>query len=210
MTKQHTHTVVVGIAGGSGTGKSTVASHLAQKFGGVHVDGDRVAHAVLNDDAEVKRRIRSEFGSDVFDAGGGVDRRKLGRMVFQDAAALQKLNAIVHPAVVTQCAREVERARKAGAPLIVIDAALLLEVPLPFTLDLMVALRADRDERERRLLAKGGHGDAEIRDRLDAQDGMEKHFYKADVVVDTGQDLVSVLAEMEALVDVALQRANRS
>jgi dephospho-CoA kinase len=210
MTTRHTHTVVIGIAGGSGTGKSTVAAHLAQKYGGVHVDGDRVAHAVLNDDAEVKRRIRGEFGDDVFDAGDRIDRRKLGRVVFQDADALQKLNAIVHPAVVAQCARAVERARNAGTPLIVIDAALLLEVPLPFALDLMVALRADRDERERRLLAKGGHGDAEIRDRLDAQDGMEKHFYKADAVVDTGQELASVLAEMEVLVEVALQRAHRS
>ena len=202
---KHARTVVIGIAGGSGTGKSTVASHLAHRYRGVHVDGDRIAHAVL-DDASVMTRVRVAFGDEVFGSDGKVDRRSLGRVVFADSERLQMLNGIVHAAVVERCADEVAHARAAGAALAVVDAALLLEVPMTFALDLTLALQCDRDERVRRLLAKGGRSEAEIRDRLDRQADMEKHFYKADAVVDTGRDLAAVLADVDALVDAVVKR----
>jgi dephospho-CoA kinase len=202
---EHARTIIVGIAGGSGTGKSTIASHLATKYGGVHVDGDRVAHEVLADPA-VAARVRDVFGDDVFDSSGRIDRRSLGRIVFTDAARLRALNAIVHPAVVASCAEAVVRARVAAVPLVVVDAALLMEVPMPFGFDLTIALTCDRGERMRRLLAKGGWSEDDVRARLDRQDGMEKHFYKADAVVDTGRDLAAVLADVEVLVDAVVKR----
>jgi len=201
MTKR---TLTIGMAGGSGTGKSTIAAHLVAKYGGVHVDGDRIAHAVLDDDGDVRERVRK-----VFDDAGGIDRRHLGRIVFADASRLSALNAIIHPAVVARSAAEVENARDAGVPLVVVDAALLLEVAMPFRFDLTVALRCDREERVRRLLAKGTRSEAEIRDRFDRQGPMEKHFYKADAVVDTGRDLAAVLTDVEALVDAARRRAKQ-
>jgi len=199
-------TMVVGLAGGSGTGKSTVALHLVDRYQAVHVDGDRISHAVLDEDA-VRAAVRSEFGAEVFDGQGRIDRRRLGRVVFASDARLRALNAIVHPAVVGHCAVEVSRARAAGAPMAVIDAALLLEVPMSFRVDLTIALTCEREERVRRLLAKGGRSEAEIRDRLARQDGMEKHFYKADAVVDTGRDVAAVFADVDALVDAAMKRA---
>ncbi len=200
-----TRTVVVGIAGGSGTGKSTIARHLVAKYGGLHVDGDRVAHAVL-DDARTRARVRDAFGDGVFAPDGSVDRRRLGRVVFGDEARLAALNAIVHPAVVARCADEVAKARADGAPLVVVDAALLLEVPMTFAFDITLALSCEREERVRRLLAVGGRSEAEIRDRLARQDGMQKHFYKADAVVDTGRELAAVLADVDQLVDAVVKR----
>lgn len=200
----HGHTVVIGIAGGSGTGKSTIASYLAAKHGGVHVDGDRVAHEVLADPA-VEARVRLAFGDGVFDAHGRIDRRRLGRMVFGATARLRALNAIVHPAVVARCAEAVVRARVEAVPLVIVDAALLFEVPMPFGFDLTLALTCDRSERMRRLLAKGGWSEDDVRARLDRQEGMEKHFYKADAVVDTGRDLAVVLADVEVLVDAVMK-----
>jgi dephospho-CoA kinase len=152
------------------------------------------------------RSVRDEFGAQVFDAQGHIDRRALGRVVFADASALLRLNAVVHPAVVARCAQEVRRARARGVPLVVVDAALLLEVAMPFRFDLTVALTCERAERVRRLLAKGGRDEDEIRDRLDRQAHMEKHFAKADAVVDTGRDLAAVLADVDALVDAARKR----
>jgi dephospho-CoA kinase len=199
-------TFVMGIAGASGSGKSTIAAHLADRFGGVHVDGDRIAHEVLSDDASTIARIRDAFGADVFDANGRIDRRRLGRVAFGDPAALKALSAIVHPAVVARCAEAVVRARVDGVPLVVVDAALILEVPLPFGFDLTIALTCDRDERMRRLLSKGGWSEVDVSARLDRQDGMEKHFYKADAVVDTGRDLAAVLADIDARVEAAMAR----
>lgn len=196
--------VVIGIAGGSGTGKSTVASHLAERFGGVHVDADALVHEILADDAGVVGRIREEIGSDVLDAAGQVDRRALGRRVFADPEALARLNAIVHPEVIARSARAVDAARAAGAALTVVDAALLLEVSLSFRVDLMIALTCDRETRMRRIMARGGWPEADVRARLDRQDGIEKHFYKADAVVDTGRELPAVLRDVDARVAAVL------
>lgn len=208
MTKHKT--LVVGIAGGSGSGKSTVASHLARRYRGVHVDGDRVAHDVLSSDTATIARLRDTFGPRIFGADGRIDRRVLGRIVFADPEALHKLNAIVHPAVVARSAEAVVRARVDGVPLVIVDAALILEVPMPFGFDLTIALTSAREERKRRLLAKGGWSAAEVEARLDRQDGMEKHFYKADAVVDTGRTLAEVLADVETLIDAALARGEKS
>jgi dephospho-CoA kinase len=199
-----TRLLVVGIAGGSGTGKSTVADHIAKRLGGTHIDADRVAHAVL-DDAAVTGKIRDEFGRDVADADGRINRHRLGARVFAEADARRRLNGIVHPAIIRRCADGVAAARARGDRVVVVDAALLLEVEMSFDFDLTIALHCDRDVRLARIMGKGGWNEAEIRARLDAQEGMEKHFYKADAVVDTGRDLAAVLAEIDGLVDAALR-----
>ena len=69
---------VVGIAGESGTGKTTIAEYIASRYG-THVDADGVTHELLAGDDEVKGRIRVRFGDDVFGGDGGVDRRALGQ-----------------------------------------------------------------------------------------------------------------------------------
>jgi len=195
--------IVVGIAGGSGTGKSTVARHVAERFRGVHVDADRVAHAVLGD-AAVLRELRREFGDTVFNADGSVNRLRLGRRVFADPDRLSRLNTIVHPAVMRRCGEAVEAARVAGARVAVVDAALLLEVAMPFALDLLIALRCDPETRLARIMAKGGWTEADVRARLERQRHMEKHFDKADAVVDTGRDLSEVFKDIDARVASAL------
>ena len=196
--------LVIGIAGASGTGKSTIASHVARRHRGTHIDADRVAHAVL-EEPDVVARIRGEFGAEVIDLDGSVNRRRLGGRVFADAGRRALLNRIVHPAIVRRCAAEVAAARARGDGVAVIDAALLLEVDMQVAFDLVIALSCDRDVRLARIMAKGGWSEAEVRARLDSQAGMEKHFYKADAVVDTGRDLQRVLEDVDRLVDAALE-----
>jgi len=193
---------VIGLAGGSGTGKSTIAAHLVARGAG-HIDADRAAHDVLLEDEGVIRAIRERFGDGVF-TGGLVDRGKLGRIVFVDRGALEALNAIVHPAVLEVCRRKLEELETAGVALAVVDAALLLEVGVPFDIDLVIALRASRDDQVRRLLAKGGATRSEIEDRLDSQSHLERSYGAADVVVDTAKPLALVLAEVDRAVDALL------
>ena len=89
--------VTIGIAGGSGTGKSTIAAHIASRYQGVHIDADLVAHAVL-EDAAVIGEIRREFGAGVFDDDGSVNRRRLGVFVFCEAGRRAAGGAFVPPA----------------------------------------------------------------------------------------------------------------
>jgi dephospho-CoA kinase len=193
---------VIGLAGGSGTGKSTIAAHLVARGAG-HIDADRVAHDVLLKDEGVVRAIRERFGDGVF-TGGLVDRGKLGGIVFGDRKALETLNAIVHPAVLEVCRRKLEEFETAGVALAVVDAALLLEVVFPFEIDLVIALRASRDEQVRRLLAKGGATRSDIEARLDSQRHLERSCEAADVVVDTAKPLALVLAEVDRVVDALI------
>lgn len=199
---------VIGIAGGSGTGKSTIAAHIASRYQGVHIDADRVAHRVLEEPAVIGE-IRREFGAGVIDVNGSVNRRRLGVYVFSNAERRAALNAIVHPAIVARCAAEVESARGNGAGVVVVDAALLLEVDMQIQFDLLLALRCDPEIRLARLRGRGGWSEDELRSRLEAQSDLEKHFYKADAVIDTGPALADVLATVDRLLDEKLPRRSQ-
>jgi dephospho-CoA kinase len=190
---------VIGLVGGSGSGKSAIASHLVERGAG-HIDADRIAHEVLRENQDVVRAVRERFGDGVF-TGDTVDRKKLGKIVFEDPDALGALNRIVHPAVLDACRKRLEEFETAGARFVVVDAALLLGVGLPFDLDLVIALRVSREERARRLEKKGGATPAEIRARLDSQSDLEGSFNKADVIVDATGSLSLVLAEIDRIVD---------
>jgi len=188
--------IIVGLAGESGTGKTTIARHLAGR-GAVHIDADRVGHELLDADVEVIAAVRALAGDGVFDAGGRIDRKRLGTAVFSDPDLLLRYNAVIHPAIRRRCGQLVEAARSQGAPMAVVDAALLLDSSMPFEFDLVIALRASRETQMRRLVARGDRTETEARARLDRQRDIEKSFYKADAVVDTDMDLPEVLAEID-------------
>lgn len=191
----------VGLVGQSGTGKSMIAAHLVDKGAG-HIDADEVAHMVLRTNDAARKRIRKRFGPEVF-IGKDIDRRALGRVVFGDPEALKELNGIVHPAIIEACVERLDEFKSAGVELVVIDAALLLEVPLPFEVDLMIALRCDREEQVRRLVAVGGV-EKDIEARLDSQDHLEEAFDRADVVIDTRKPKKAVLSEIDGIIKVLL------
>lgn len=194
---------IVGIAGKSGTGKSTIAAHLAMR-GGAHIDADQVGHEVLESDENAREDIRQRIGEDVFDAEGHIDRRRLGARVFNDADLLVALNEIVHPAIRRECARTIERLEAAGVPFAVVDAALLLDSEMPLTWDLLIALVCDEEELFTRLMGKGGRTEAEVRQRLESQRGMGESIDRADVVLDTCRPRDEVLADADALIDELL------
>ena len=194
---------IVGIAGKSGTGKSTIAAHLAMR-GGAHIDADQVGHEVLESDENAREDIRQRIGEDVFDAEGHIDRRRLGARVFNDADLLVALNEIVHPAIRRECACTIERLEAAGVPFAVVDAALLLDSEMPLTWDLLIALVCDEEELFTRLMGKGGRTEAEVRQRLESQRGMGESIDRADVVLDTCRPRDEVLADADALIDELL------
>ena len=131
---------IIGLAGESGTGKSTIAAYLTTR-GGAHVDADIAGHDILNLDAEVRDKIREFISADVFDPDGRLDRRRLGALVFNDTAMLQALNDILHPAIRKECHRRVKELEASGCPFVVIDAALLLTSRMPFELRKNLFLR---------------------------------------------------------------------
>ncbi len=119
-------TRIVGLTGGIGTGKSTV-SRLFAALGALVIDADAIVHELQATGMPMVRELGDAFGADLVRADGSLDRARLGAIVFADADARRQLGEIVHPAVGREMANRLERARAAGAPLIVLDNPLLFE-----------------------------------------------------------------------------------
>ena len=173
---------VIGLLGGVGAGKSTVAQMMAEEGCRV-VDADRIAHAVLREDG-IKAAVREAFGDEVFAAEGEVDRERLGRVVFADADRRQILERIVHPAILARMREEVEAAGAAGPPAVVIDAPLILEKGLAPWCDCMVYIRASAEVRHRRLREARGWSPSEIRRRDASQIPLKNKARQADYTID--------------------------
>ncbi|MBN1942918.1 MAG: dephospho-CoA kinase [Phycisphaerae bacterium] len=123
--RQDKNIPVIGIVGGVGSGKSTVAEEFERRRCR-RIDGDKLGHALLAND-DVKREIRSLWGDAVFDETGAVSRRAVAEIVFQDAEQLAALERILHPRIRAEIVKALSEAQATDCPAVVIDAAVLFE-----------------------------------------------------------------------------------
>jgi dephospho-CoA kinase len=117
---------IIGLAGGIGSGKSTIAGLLAG-LGAVIIDADKIGHEVLDTDIKAHKQVVAAFGKQILNPDGSVDRRELGKIVFADRKALSRLNRIMHPQIYRVVKAELEQYKKQGVKAVVIDAPLLIE-----------------------------------------------------------------------------------
>ncbi|HOK06527.1 MAG TPA: dephospho-CoA kinase [Syntrophales bacterium] len=176
----------VGLTGGIASGKSTVASMLVE-LGAVHIDLDRLAHAVLREEREVRENLVDLFGPVILGQDGGIDRARLARVVFNDPSKLPLLNRAVHPAVIHRW-RSVLRDIEADNPraVVISDVPLLIEEGLQGMVDLVVLVYISPEEQLRRLMARNGLDRAEAQARLAAQMPIGEKVPLADCVLDNG------------------------
>jgi dephospho-CoA kinase len=174
---------VIGLTGGIGSGKSTVARLLAG-LGAVTVDLDRVGHQVLKQ-AAVRERLIGEFGRDILAGNGEIDRVKLGRSVFGDADALQRLNGITHPAIDNAIKGILEECRRQGAEVVVLEAAAILEAGRAEGFDELWVTVAPEEVALARLAGRGDLSPEEAAARLRSQLSNEERARQADVIIDT-------------------------
>jgi len=141
----------VGLTGGIGCGKSTVAAMMGEL--GCHIiNADKMAHAVIAPGTPACDEIRRQFGSGVFAADGSVDRARLAAVVFADAQKLATLNAIMHPAVLSDIDKELERLSAADpSGVAVVEAALLIESAYHRRLDRLILVSCTREQQMERL-----------------------------------------------------------
>jgi len=189
--------VNVGLTGGLGSGKSTVAALLGE-HGAVIIDADVVAREVVRAGTPGFAAIVARFGPGVVGPDGELDRAALARIVFTDGAALDELNAIVHPLVGSRSA-ELAAAVPPGA-VVVHDIPLLAENGLADRFDTVVVVEADREIRLARL-AERGLTRAEAEARMAAQATDEQRRAIADEIVRNDGDLDSLARQVDRLWD---------
>ncbi len=174
----------IGLTGGIGSGKSTVAKLLTQ-LGAEVIHADLVGHEVYRPGTTGWQRVVEAFGRDVVGSDGAIDRRRLGAIVFADAAALERLNAIVHPLIFEEIRHRIAARRQEGfGPPIVVEAAILIEANWLPLVDEVWLVVAGRDAVRERLRAERGLDAAQVDARIAAQLGNEERRRYADVVID--------------------------
>lgn len=187
---------VVGLTGGIGTGKSTVAS-MFEQLGAVLVDADAIVHELQAPGQPLLQQIADRFGESVIDASGALDRAALGAIVFRDADARADLGRLVHPPVRVEMQRRVDAAVARDEALVIVDIPLLFEgrrtqpprQPDPLGLQAIILVYAPREIQIERQIRRDGADPGEAERRIDAQMSIEDKRELADFVIDNSGSL---------------------
>jgi dephospho-CoA kinase len=198
-------TLMIGITGPIGCGKSTILGWLAAR-GALVIDADQVVREVTAPGSAVVAEIVAAFGPGVAGASGALDRAALGTIVFEDPAALRRLEAITHPVVRARILATMRDAEAAAVPIVALEAIRLVEAGYPALLDEVWLVTCDPPRQLERLEARGlAPADAAARTAAQAT-LVERVRPVATRVIDTS----GTLAEAEIAVDAALSLARRS
>lgn len=186
----------LGLTGGLGSGKSTVARRLVARGVPVFLADDE-AKRLYATDAGLRADLVAAFGTDTFRADGTLDRSRLAGIVFADPDALARLNALVHPRVFAAWQGFV--AAHGGAPVVAHESAILYESGGDRHVDAVVWVDAPREVRIRRAMARDGATREAVEARLSHQIDPDVARRRADFVVDNGGDVAALDAHVDAL-----------
>jgi dephospho-CoA kinase len=175
--------IVVGLTGGVGTGKSTVAKMLKQS-GAVVIDADELAREVVKPGKPAWREIVDRFGKSVLNPDRTINRRVLGAIVFGNRAKLRRLERIIHPRVSREQARLTKQAvRKDPDAIVIYDVPLLFEAGADKRVDKIIVVAADRETQIARLKNRNGFTRGEAIRRINSQMPLAKKIEQADHVL---------------------------
>jgi len=178
-------TIVVGLTGGPGTGKSTAAKFM-QAEGAAILSGDEAGKRAVEVRSVFNYLIKA-FGREILKSDNSLDRKKLGGMVFAKPDAMEKLNNIVHPRLLRILKADILEHKKRGTPLVVIDAALIFEWGIANWCDYIVVVTAKKDIRIKRLM-QSGLSRKEAIDRINSQIPDRDKTSLADYVIENNGD----------------------
>lgn len=187
--------LLVGLTGGIGSGKSTVARMLERR-GAVVFDADVLARQAVEQGTPAYRAIVERFGANILAPGGDLDREALASIVFADPAARRDLEAIVHPEVRRMFAEASEAYRGTDA-VVVFSAPLLVETGMHTAFDVLIVVSTTERTQIERLMRDRGMSEEKIRARIAAQAPLEEKAAVADILIDNE----GTLEELEAQVD---------
>lgn len=187
---------VVGLTGGIACGKTTVAAMFGE-LGIPIIDADDLSREVVEPGTPGLARIVETFGSDVLDGDGRLDRKRVADIVFEDEAARQQLNAILHPLIGAAGAQHIASLQSHAAPYIVYEAALLVETGSYKAFTALVVVSAPPEAQKARLLARDGLTDEEAEARMASQWPLDEKVAVADYVVMNDGDTSQTRARVE-------------
>ncbi len=188
----------VGLTGGIASGKSVVSARMAE-LGALIIDADVLAREALAPGSGGLAEVVEVFGQDVLAEDGSLDRPALGRIVFADEAARERLNGIVHPRVRAEAARLREQAEPGAV--VVEDIPLLVETGQQDRFDVVVVVQAPEQERIRRIVEDRDGSEEDARARIAAQATDAQRQAAADVVLENTGSLEQLRGQVDELME---------
>ena len=205
--------LLVGLTGGIGSGKSKVAG-LLEELGAAVDCSDKIVRELQSPGGPGLRAIVDAFGPQYLTGAGELDRPKLGKLVFEDPAARARLGLLIHPLVTAEHQRRAAEHRARGTPVIVADIPLLLEgkkagrgtgAVLPF--DVIALVYAREEQQLERVIARDGLAPQDARARIASQLSIEEKRTLADVVIDNSGHWDDTAKRVRELYDEWVRRA---
>lgn len=179
---------VIGLTGGIASGKTTV-SKMFSELGIPIIDADDLAREVVEPGTPGLAAIVEEFGKDVLDDQGRLDRKRVGELVFGDEDARETLNAILHPRIGAAGAKHIQSYQDHPAPYIVYEGALLVETGAHKAFSALIVVSAEESVQRLRLIARDGFSVSEANARIESQLPLARKVAVADFVVTNNGDL---------------------
>ncbi|MDK4338802.1 dephospho-CoA kinase [Corynebacterium pseudodiphtheriticum] len=188
---------IIGLTGGIGSGKSTVA-RILQEHGFPIVDADLIAREIVEPGQPALAELAKEFGEDILNADGSLDRGLLASRAFTNKGTTQRLNNITHPRINQRTQELFDEARENGAEAVIYDMPLLIDKGLHKDMDATIVVHAAEHVRLERLTTKRGLDVDDVRRRINAQIDDETRKQHADILLDnngTEEDLTQQIAQ---------------
>lgn len=190
---------VIGLTGGIASGKSTI-SMLLKNRGAVIIDADKIAREIMTPGKPVWHAVIEHFGREILLDGKNIDRKKLGRIVFSDQKLLETLNSITHPAIVQEIKERLDYYRHKNEKVVVVDAALLLEIGLDSLVDEVWVVVVDEKNQLKRLMDREKGMDLEeARNRIRAQMPLDEKIKMADKIIDNSGSIEETERQIDEL-----------
>jgi dephospho-CoA kinase len=197
--------LLVGLTGGIGSGKTTVARMLESR-GAVVYDADLLAREAVEPGTPGFERVVERFGPNVLEPGGGVDREALAAVVFADPAARRDLEAILHPEIRRLFAESADAYRDTDT-VVVFSAPLLVETGMHTAFEVLVVVSAPLEVQVARLMRDRAMSESAVRERIAAQLPLEAKAEAADILLDNDGTLEELEAQVDRLWDELRARA---
>jgi dephospho-CoA kinase len=190
--------MVIGLTGGIASGKSTVSAKL-KELGAAIIDVDILARGVVSKGEIAYNRIVQCFGENILLPSGEINRKRLGGIVFSNKEKLALLNSITHPEIIDRVKEEIQKRKAEGIKVIVVDAAILIEMGLHKYVDSVWVVIVDRDTQIKRLIERDKFDYKDSENRIDSQFTNEVRKKYADVIIDNNKPIDEVGKKLEEL-----------
>lgn len=195
---------IIGLTGGIASGKST-ASNIFKEYEIPVIDADIIAREIVEPGQPALKEIKDTFGKEVINENGSLNRKYLGKIVFRDKKELEKLNRITHRRIIEEIVNRINMYRKTCAyPVIIIDAALFIEMNMKKLVDEIWLVVADETIQINRLIKRDKLSLEDAVKRIKSQMTTQEKKAYADVIIDNNEDVI----RLKEQIDMHLKRVN--